>query len=456
MTADRVWGPLAWRLLVAFVAVALSSVAGLTVAALVGTDQGLAAAQTADRQRAAVQVAQTASAAYTAAGGWADANLDPAVAVATGAGARLVVYDENGTVVSGQRGTGGMGGMGSSTGMMSPDSGRVTASVVAAGRTVGSVLLAFGTPVVPTARNVAWEWIGAAAGASLIVALALSWFVSRRIARPVARLARTARALSAGDHRARSGVRGPGELGELGIAFDTMADDLAGLEQARRRLTADVAHELRNPLAMLRAGLEELRDGLVAPDTGRLTLLHDQTLRLGRVVDDLAELAEAESAALSLRLADVDLAVLAREVLAAYDPVLRAAGVTARAELAEGVVVSADADRLHQALGNLLGNAARYCRPGDDVVLRVHAAAGPAVIEIADTGPGIPPDELPHVFDRLWRGQRGRAVAGTGIGLTVVRELVVAHGGTVHVERNAADGTTFLISLPHDTSQKRG
>ena len=136
--------------------------------------------------------------------------------------------------------------------------------------------------------------------------------------------------MARGDRSARSGVRAPGELGDLGRAFDTMVAEVSRAEQARRNLTADVAHELRTPLATLRAGLEELRDGFADPDPARLTSLHDQTLRLGRVVEDLSELAAAESAAPSLRLADVDLAALARAELASHAPRLEAAGLDVR------------------------------------------------------------------------------------------------------------------------------
>ena len=232
--------------------------------------------------------------------------------------------------------------------------------------------------------------------------------------RPLGRLATAARAMARGDRSARSGVRAPGELGDLGRAFDTMVAEVSRAEQARRNLTADVAHELRTPLATLRAGLEELRDGFADPDPARLTSLHDQTLRLGRVVEDLSELAAAESAAPSLRLADVDLAALARAELASHAPRLEAVGLAARVELAEGVVVRADADRLHQALGNLLDNAERYLRAGDSVTVRVFTTGGEAVVQVADSGPGIPNDELPHVFDRLWRGRRPSGCRGLG------------------------------------------
>jgi two-component system sensor histidine kinase BaeS len=221
-----------------------------------------------------------------------------------------------------------------------------------------------------------------------------------------------------------------------------------GSESARRLLAADIAYELRTPLAALQAGLEELRDGLEPPSPLRLASLHDQTLRLGRVVDDLGELSAAESSALSLRKKEVDLAELARSVLAAREPQLRAVGLDVRADLAGPVAVCADPDRIHQVIGNLLANAARYCRPGDAVTVRAGTAGPDAVIEVTETGPGIDDADLPHVFDRLWRGRTATGVAGRGIGLAVVREIVTAHRGTVTAAPEPGGGAVFTIRLP--------
>jgi two-component system sensor histidine kinase BaeS len=289
--------------------------------------------------------------------------------------------------------------------------------------------------------------IGAAVMA-LAAALVVSGYVSRRLTRPLVTLAAAARRFAAGDRAARAGIQAPGELGELAAAFDTMAEEVSRAETVRRRLAADVAHELRTPLAGLQAGLEELRDGLRPPDTERLAVLHDQTLRLGRVVQDLADLSAAEASALSLHLSDTDLADVARDAVAAQRPALDAAGVHVQADLSTAVPVRADPDRLHQAVSNLLANAARYCRPGDQVTVRAHMDSTSAVLVVADTGPGIPADELPHVFDRLWRGERAHSVAGSGIGLAVVRELVAAHRGSVTVESPPGHGTVVTIRVP--------
>ncbi|MFI6467975.1 ATP-binding protein [Streptomyces sp. NPDC050538] len=448
-------GPLGRRLFAAFAVVALASVALLTVAALVGTDRGLSSAHQADRQRTASRVAAAASDAYRTAGGWASAGLSAARTIATGAGAVLTVRDADDEMMSGGSGAGsedehGMSGSGPGHHGQGTGSGPgASAPVVVNGSTVGSVHLVFSADSGSAGLSVAWGWVVGAAVGALALALAVSWFVTRRLTAPVVRVASTARALAAGDRTARTHIDAPGELGDLARAFDAMADNVNHVEQARHQLAADVAHELRTPLASLQAGLEELRDGYADPSAQRLASLHDQALRLGRVVGDLGELAEAEAARLSLRLTEVDVTALAGAAAAEREAELRTAGMTVH--IAPGpapLLVRADADRLHQALGNLLSNAARHCRPGDTVTVTTSATPFEALVEVADTGPGIPADELPHVFDRLWRGARARSAGGSGIGLAVVKELVTAHGGTVTADSGPGGGTRMTIRLP--------
>jgi two-component system, OmpR family, sensor histidine kinase BaeS len=320
--------------------------------------------------------------------------------------------------------------------------------VVVDGVPVGVVGLVFGTDPAATARDVAWRWIAVAAAAALVLALVAGLVVTRRIARPLLAVAGTAQAFAAGDREARTGITGPGEIGTVARSVDDMADTVARSESSQRRLASNVAHELRTPLAALQVGLEELRDGLVEPDPELLTGLHDQALRLGRIVDDLTALSSAEATAFSLRWADVDLAALAASETAAQEPRLRAAGLTVTTETAERVWVEGDADRLRQVLANLLSNAARYCRPGDAVRVSVVARDRVAQLAVRDTGPGIAPADLPHVFDRFWRGTAGGGAQGLGLGLAVVRELVAAHHGTVRVESDGTSGTSVVVELP--------
>jgi two-component system sensor histidine kinase BaeS len=444
VTADRSTGlgPLGRRLLAAFVLVALSSVIVLTVAALIGTTRGLSAGEDAQRLAVAEAVAAAAAEAHTAAGGWDGADLSQAEAMAAAAGAGLTVRDAADRSMTSSGMGNGNAGMGR---------GGVVADVVVAGSVVGTVRLGYGSPSTSTAQTVAWTWILLAAVVAILVALAMAWYVSGRISRPLVRLTEVTRSFAAGDRDARSlpaDTTAPGELGELARAFDATAADVARSERTRQQMAADVAHELRTPLAALQAGLEELRDGLVEPDQERLDGLHAQSVRLGRVVNDLAALSAAETAALSLHREVLDLGALVEDAVTAARASMEGAGLVVATSVAQGVVVDGDADRLHQAVGNLLSNAARYCRAGDTVSITLAATSDEAIVTVADTGPGIAPDDLDHVFDRLWRGSADRDAAGTGIGLAVVRELVVAHGGTVSATSDGQAGTTFTIRLP--------
>ncbi len=448
-TARAGLGPLGRRLLLAFVLVAVSSVLVLTGAALIGVGRGIEVATQVDHEQAAAGAAAAAADAYQQAAGWDGADLSRTSAVAEAAGARLFVLDESGSSVGGGAGGGPLGlgkGMGPVGGQ-----GVVNAPVLVNGASVGTVRLVFESAAGTRARDVAWSWIAVAAVVAILVAILASWVVTRLLTRPIKAITAATREFAAGDRQARAGVHGPGELGELARAFDSMADTVARSERDRRNLTADVAHELRTPLAALQAGLEELRDGLVEPSPQGLAGLHDQSLRLGRVVSDLAELAAVEAGGVSVQRAEVDLTQVARDELAARDSQLRTAGLVVGSRLDGPLLVRADSDRLHQAVGNLLANAARYCRPGDEVTVVVRTVDHHAVLDVVDTGPGIASDELPYVFDRLWRGRDAQRVAGSGIGLAVAREIVVAHGGTIEASSPEHLGTTITIRLPLST-----
>ena len=321
-------GPLGRRLLFAFVLVAVSSVVVLTVAALIGVGQGFEVATQVSHEKAAANAAAAAGDAYRTASGWDGADLGRTSAVAAAAGAKLFVLDASGAPVGGTGSGGGhIGpGQGKGTGPVGGQ-GVVNASVVVDRVSVGTVRLVFETGGGNQARDVAWSWIAVAAVVALLVALLASWVVTRLIARPIQAMTSATRAFTEGNRQARAGVHGPGELGELGRAFDLMADTVARSERDRRNLTADVAHELRTPLAALQAGLEELRDGLVEPSAEGLAGLHDQSLRLGRVVSDLAELSAVEASGVPVQWTEVDLTQVASDELAVHESQLRAAGL---------------------------------------------------------------------------------------------------------------------------------
>ncbi|MFO7689105.1 MAG: HAMP domain-containing sensor histidine kinase [Cryobacterium sp.] len=440
-------GSLGRRLLFAFVLVAVSSVLVLAGAALIGVDRGVQVARQDDRDQIARTAALTAAEEYSESGGWEQVDLRQTFAVGDAASARLAVLNAAGETVA-VSGDGRAPAAGPASGAGQSQNVVVT-PIVVDGSVVGSVRINFSAAAGGSrVLAVAWTWIAVATVVALVVALAASWLVTRLLVRPIRRMTQAAEAFTAGDRQSRATDRAPGELGDLAAAFNAMADAVVRSERDRRHMTADVAHELRTPLAALQAGLEELRDGLVQPTPEGLGGLHDQSLRLGRVVADLAELSAVETAGLSLRLESVDLAQIVRDEVTVRESELRAAEVTVTLDAGSPVVVWADADRLHQVVGNLLANAARYCRPGDTVRVGVAMDARQAVLRVADTGPGIAGDELPHIFDRLWRGRAAEQVAGSGIGLALVREIVSRHGGTIEAVSAPGEGTVMTIRLP--------
>jgi signal transduction histidine kinase len=239
----------------------------------------------------------------------------------------------------------------------------------------------------------------------------------------------------------------PGELGELGRAFDSMAAALERHEELRQSMVADVAHELRTPVTILQVETESLVDGTRAPTPTALISLHDESVRLGRLVEDFQVLASADAAGLRLDRSRVDLAT----VVAGVADSLESRFVTSGVRLERGLspaVVWADPSRLRQVVANLLANAAKFTPSGGTVSLLVVADQHCARLEVTDTGPGLAPEERDQVFERFFRGSAGQKTGGSGIGLAVVRDLVEAHGGQVKAESAQPGGAKFVVSLP--------
>ncbi|WP_308208559.1 sensor histidine kinase [Paractinoplanes aksuensis] len=270
--------------------------------------------------------------------------------------------------------------------------------------------------------------------------------ISRRVLSPIGTLTSAVRSLGSGDRFRRVPDTARDELGELSRAFNQMADSLRAAEADQRRLIADVAHELRTPLANLRGYLEAIQDGVLDPTPELFASLHDEAIHNQRIVDDLQELALAEAGALVYHRAPTDLAELLETVRTAYraDLVVETDGP---------LMADVDADRIRQAVSNLVGNALRAVPEGGTVTLRSRADGDRAVLEVADTGTGIDPEHLPLVFDRLWRADpaRGRESGGSGLGLAIVRQIVRDHGGEVTVRSTLGEGSTFEIRLPRAT-----
>ncbi len=286
------------------------------------------------------------------------------------------------------------------------------------------------------------------AAAAIVCALVVSVLVVRRLNAHMSVLIQMTDDFAAGNHSVRVADPGPGELGDLARALNGAAEEIQRSEASRRQLAADIAHELRTPLTALQAGLEELRDGYVAADYTTLAALHDQATRLGRIVHDLSDLSALGSDGLHIQMDEVDLAEVARRAVRAGEGAMLTKGLRVDLDLESDVLVGADADRLHQVVGNLLANTVLYCKPGDRVTVRVHATQDEGILEVLDTGPGFAADELPHVFDRSWRGHSAEGTSGSGLGLPIVRALVVAQGGDVVVESEEGHGACIAVRLP--------
>jgi two-component system sensor histidine kinase BaeS len=251
-----------------------------------------------------------------------------------------------------------------------------------------------------------------------------------------------------GDRAVRVGpIPAPGEIGELATAFDLMANTLDRQEQLRRDLVADVAHELRTPIAVLQAGHEALLDGVTEPTPAQLASLRDEVLRLARMVGDLQTLAAAEAAALRLTMSRQDLAAIAASAADSLAARFEAAGIALERRLTP-VEVLADPGRLHQVITNLLTNALKFTPAGGRVTVQAGPAGTEAVLQVSDTGQGIPAEELPRIFDRFWRGRGAAHVSGSGIGLAVAAELARAHGGRLAARSEPGHGAQLTLTLP--------
>jgi signal transduction histidine kinase len=320
-------------------------------------------------------------------------------------------------------------------------------------RRIGTLLVRFtGQGLAAEANDLRASLVRAvtgAAGLAAVLALGVAVLVSRRITRPVTRLIESARAMGRGDRRARVGeVPGaPAELRELAVTFDQMADSLTAQEQLRRDVVANVAHELRTPVAVLQANTEALLDGVRAHTPEQTASLHEEVVRLGRMVEDLQTLAAAEAAALQLNRQPCDLARVAASAAEDWAASFAAAGVGFSRQLGPAPVL-ADPGRLHQVITNLLSNALKFTPLGGKVQMNLSAVGGQARLEVTDTGPGIAPEDQPHVFDRWWRGAGAAQTSGSGIGLAVAVELVRAHQGTIEVASQPGSGSRFTLTLP--------
>lgn len=293
-------------------------------------------------------------------------------------------------------------------------------------------------------------WLAALAG--LAVAAVVGTLTARQITAPLRQLSTAAARIGRGDLGSTVPVERDDELGDLARTFNAMALNLRHAEEGRRRLLADIAHELGTPLAVLQANVEGMLDGVIEQSSERLASLHAQIQLLTRLVRDLRDLSLAQEGRLPLDRRPFDLAGLIEESVALARPMAE----EKRVALAVGAPgprhVVADRDRIAQVLQNLLANALRYTEAGGRVAVALRAEGAETVVEITDSGPGIAEEELARIFERFHRVDRSRtrATGGAGLGLAIVKHLVEAHGGRVWVRSRPGEGSTFGFALPSD------
>jgi two-component system sensor histidine kinase BaeS len=284
---------------------------------------------------------------------------------------------------------------------------------------------------------------------AVIASIGLAVVLARMLARPLDEIGAAARRIADGDYAARVPREGPEELTSLADSFNQMAASLEQQEEMRRDFIANAAHELRTPLTNLQGYLEALRDGVITADRSTYESLHEEADRLVRLSRSLDALAEGDAGTTSPVAVDLDLATAVTAALELAGPLIERAGLRLQTDMPATLPARADPDRLAQVLANLLSNAVRYTPRGGTVTVRAERRPGDVLVSIANTGEGIPPDDLERVFERFYRVEksRDRARGGAGIGLAIVKQLVEQAGGRVGAE--SSDGATrFWFSLP--------
>lgn len=284
-----------------------------------------------------------------------------------------------------------------------------------------------------------------------IVAVFLGTLISFQITRPLMRLRKAAQAYADGDWEVRVPVKKRDEIGKVAESFNQMAQKLGEQEQLRRQMVADVAHELRTPLTVMKSNLEAMLDGLLEPDATELSELHDEVQRLTRLIDDLRFLSLADAGQLTLYKQTLDVCDLLKTVVTRLAALAQMKDVELICGTSEvPLFVYADGDKLQQAFNNLIDNAIRHTPDGGCVRVTAVSEKKMVHITVADTGPGIPAEELPYLFDRFWRSDKSRSrdYGGSGIGLSIVKQVAELHEGSVQVVSPDKMGASFTISLP--------
>jgi signal transduction histidine kinase len=292
-------------------------------------------------------------------------------------------------------------------------------------------------------------WLGVAAAlAGLLLFLLGLWFVGRSVRRmfgPIGDVMEAADRVAEGDYSVRVRETGPGEVRRLGRTFNEMTARLQVSDEQRRRLLADVTHELRTPLSVVRGSLEGIADGVYEADEERVAAILEQTRLMGRLLEDLQTLSTAEAGGLSLTLEPTDLEAVVEEVMSAFVPQAAAREVELATSCDGSPQLNVDPARIRQVLENLVANAVRHTPVGGTVRIGLARRDDEVELAVSDTGPGIPAEELDSIFDRYTRSADS---GGSGLGLAIARSLVEAHGGSIEAESPPGGGATIRVHLP--------
>ena len=299
-------------------------------------------------------------------------------------------------------------------------------------------------------REKSYQAMVFAALLAILLASGIGYIFARGLVNPINRMTQTAAAIKAGDSSARTNLEGTDEIAELGKTFDAMADSVEKDRELERRLTTDVAHELRTPLMAIQSTVEAIVDGVFEPDADRLGTVNAEVLRLSRLVDALLKLSRLENRSTPMNQTVVNVGELIRPLVMSHEAFAADSGLALHYDAEDDVMVYGDSDMLRQATANLISNAVRYTPSGGDIFVTVKKGEIMASISVRDTGIGLTPEECRMVFSRFWRSDssRERESGGLGVGLAVVKEIIDRHGGWVQVEGKKGEGACFTLHVP--------
>ena len=336
------------------------------------------------------------------------------------------------------------------------DENMATSSIEVDGETIGTVSIwVYGSEMLLSKadenfRMQSYQAMLIAAALSVILASCIGFLFARGLVDPINRMTKTAVAIKEGDLSARTNLEGEDEIAELGKTFDAMVESVEKNQELERRLTMDVAHELRTPLMAIQSTVEAIVDGVFEPDTERLNTVNAEVQRLGRLVDALLKLSRLENRSTPMHEEVINVGELIRPLVMSHEAFVRDAGLVLEYDFEDEVMVYGDRDMLRQAVANLISNAVRYTPEPGKVSVKVSKGDIMASISVSDTGIGLSPEECKMVFNRFWRAEesRERQSGGLGVGLAVVKEIVSRHGGWVQAEGKKGEGSRFTIHIP--------